>query len=381
MLGDDSTVGASTSKSLSEYLIFSGLSLICVLFGGLMSGLTVGLLGIDELELELKVSSGTPEEKNSSKKILAIISHHHLLLVTLLLANSLAMETLPLLLGEIFTPAITVVLSVTFVLAFGEVIPQALCTGTNQINIACKAIPIVKCLIVLFFPLSYPIAKLLDYILDHEESSVKLKSNDLKTFISLHEGFCEEKPLEIEGLDKLQIKMMHEVIDINKFRIKDFMLPYSDFVCLSIDTPVTKEVVEKVAKGKYHTIPVYRASKRNINGVIPAQELFKICEGDIIENSDIIMADPIKINHKTTLLSALQEMEAYDSTISFVMQDFHGKLKVAGVITKELILKKLTQGENLTERKKIESISHALLESVPSRNRIKTTGSLRETLI
>lgn len=350
------------SVSISEFLIFSGVSIFCVLFGGLMSGLTVGLLGIDELELEIKLSSGTPEEKESAKKILGVIGNHHLLLVTLLLANSLAMETLPLFLDELFNTEITIILSVTFVLAFGEVIPQALCTGPNQIIIARKMIPFVKFLTVLFFPLSYPIAKVLDCILTHKENSVKLKSEDLKTFISLHESLNQETSTEEVGLDNFQIKIMHGIIDLSRCRVKDYMLPYSDFLCLKIDAPVTKEVVEKVAKNKYHCIPIYKNSKHNLIGVINVQELFKIWEGDIIENSEIIMADPIKISSKINLLIALKEMEAPQSTISFVMQDFHGKLKVAGVITKELILKKLTLGKNLTERKEIAEISHALAD-------------------
>ena len=37
--------------------------LVCTCWGGLMSGLTVGLLSIDELELELKKSIGTDIER------------------------------------------------------------------------------------------------------------------------------------------------------------------------------------------------------------------------------------------------------------------------------------------------------------------------------
>jgi hypothetical protein len=37
--------------------------LVCVLFAGLMSGLTVGYLSIDKLDLEIKQSIGTEEEK------------------------------------------------------------------------------------------------------------------------------------------------------------------------------------------------------------------------------------------------------------------------------------------------------------------------------
>jgi hypothetical protein len=37
--------------------------IVCVFFAGLMSGLTVGYLSIDKLDLEIKESIGTEEEK------------------------------------------------------------------------------------------------------------------------------------------------------------------------------------------------------------------------------------------------------------------------------------------------------------------------------
>lgn len=38
---------------------------VCVAFAGLMSGLTVGYLSIDKLDLEIKQAIGTPQEKRA----------------------------------------------------------------------------------------------------------------------------------------------------------------------------------------------------------------------------------------------------------------------------------------------------------------------------
>ena len=46
----------------SGFWIFLGISLGLTLFAGLMSGLTVGYLSIDELVLEMKLKNGTPQE-------------------------------------------------------------------------------------------------------------------------------------------------------------------------------------------------------------------------------------------------------------------------------------------------------------------------------
>ena len=51
------------------------------------------------------------------------------MLVTLLFLNALCMEALPLFLDKLLPAAVAVLVSVTAVLTFGEIVPQALCTG------------------------------------------------------------------------------------------------------------------------------------------------------------------------------------------------------------------------------------------------------------
>ena len=58
------------------------------------------------------------------------------MLATLLLSNALAMESLPIFLDAIMPATLAIILSTTVVLIFGEVVPQALCLGENQIQIA-----------------------------------------------------------------------------------------------------------------------------------------------------------------------------------------------------------------------------------------------------
>ena len=95
-----------------------------------MSGLTVGLASIDRLALEIE-AKGSELAKKSAVKIFAVIDKYHWMLVTLLLCNALAMEALPLFLDRVVSPPIAIIISVTAVLTFGEIIPQALCTGES----------------------------------------------------------------------------------------------------------------------------------------------------------------------------------------------------------------------------------------------------------
>ena len=94
------------------------------MLAGLMSGLTVGYSSIDYLQLEIKLKNGTDEEKRYANNIMPIIQRKHLMLSTLLLCNALAMESLPLFLDAIMPASLAVLVSTTFVLIFGEILPQ-----------------------------------------------------------------------------------------------------------------------------------------------------------------------------------------------------------------------------------------------------------------
>lgn len=128
-----------------------------------MSGLTVGYLSIDDLEVELKSINGTENDKKNAEKVLPILAKRHWLLVSLLLMNSVAQEALPLFLNVLVPEYLAVIISVSLVLLFGEIIPQAICTGPRQINIAAFLSPVTRLIMYCTCFVSYPIAKLLDY--------------------------------------------------------------------------------------------------------------------------------------------------------------------------------------------------------------------------
>ncbi|KAL0724120.1 hypothetical protein Bca4012_038719 [Brassica carinata] len=104
------------------WFVVVGGSCLLVLFAGIMSGLTLGLMSLGLVELEILQQSGSSAEKKQAAAILPVVKKQHQLLVTLLLCNAAAMEALPICLDKIFHPFVAVLLSVTFVLAFGEVL-------------------------------------------------------------------------------------------------------------------------------------------------------------------------------------------------------------------------------------------------------------------
>ena len=215
------------------YWFFMFMVAFLTLFAGMMSGLTVGYLSVDQLTMELRENTGTPEEKEASKVILPVLSNRHWLLCTLLLMNSFAMEALPVFLDRVFSRFTAVVISVTLLLIFGEVIPQALCTGPRQVQIAAMAAPMTRFLMIISWPITYWLGKCLDIILG-EQGKTRYQNQDLKCLVEMHtyealKKISEEeeknpyipkddipKPSDKMGLGQLEANLMISALEIKE---------------------------------------------------------------------------------------------------------------------------------------------------------------------
>ena len=158
-----------------------------VLVAGTMAGLTVGLLGVDPIELELRKEAELPSrDREDAKKIWDVVASHHWLLCTLLLVNAAASEALPLCLNAIMPEYSVIVVSVTLVLVFGEILPSAVFTGPRRVRLAAACVPFVRALMWLTAPLSWPMARALDRVVGEGHASTRLDRAQIGTLIGLH---------------------------------------------------------------------------------------------------------------------------------------------------------------------------------------------------
>lgn len=180
---------------------------ICVCIAALAAGLTLGMLGLDPLMLLIKERAAeSPLEREQARKLIPIVNQHHRLLVTLLLMNAVANEALPIFLEKMVPPSVAVLLSVTLVLFFGEIIPSAVFTGPNQLQIASHLTPVVQAAMCLLYPVAEPIAKLLDYVLhgDDDEGLNAYNRGELSALIRIQYEERLANKLRRKELLKLQ---------------------------------------------------------------------------------------------------------------------------------------------------------------------------------
>ncbi|CAH9111535.1 unnamed protein product [Cuscuta epithymum] len=251
------------------WFVYAGVSCLLVLFAGIMSGLTLGLMSLGLVDLEILQRSGTSSEKKQAAIILPVVKKQHQLLVTLLLCNAASMEALPIYLDKIFHPVVAVILSVTLVLAFGEIIPQAICSKYG-LAVGANFVWLVRILMIICFPIAYPIGKLLDLVLGHGDSL--FRRAQLKALVSIH----SQEAGKGGELTHDEATIISGALDLTEKTAEEAMTPIESTFSLDVNSKLDWEAIGKILARGHSRVPVYSGNPKNIIGLLLVKSLLTV---------------------------------------------------------------------------------------------------------
>ncbi|KAG2231429.1 hypothetical protein INT48_009291 [Thamnidium elegans] len=212
--GNFDVVSLDTDRNLTAemYLIRVITVTVLVLTGGFFAGLTLGLMGLDETNLQVMLESGSESEKRNAIRVLDLLSKgKYWVLVTLLLSNVIVNETLPIVLDSIIGGGyLAVLISTALIVVFGEVIPQSICV---RYGLAVGA----KCSNIVLF----------------------IISDD-----------------DVDGLTEDEVNIIKSVLDLREKLVVDIMTPMEDVFTLSIHCILDEKLVHKILLNGYSRIPI-----------------------------------------------------------------------------------------------------------------------------
>ncbi|XP_057771829.1 DUF21 domain-containing protein At4g14240-like [Salvia miltiorrhiza] len=295
------------------WFTYAGISCFLVIFAGICSGLTLALMPLSQVELEVLRRSGSPSEKKQAAAIIPVVQKQHQLLVTLLLCNAVAMEALPLYLDKMFNPFVAIIMSVTFVLIFGEVIPQAICARYG-LAVGANFICVVQVMLVICYPICYPIGKLLDWTLGHSEPL--FRRDQLKAFVSIH----GEEAGKGGELTHDETTIISGALDLTKKIAEEAMTPIESTFSLDVNSNLDWEAVGKIITSGHSRIPVYHGSPRNIIGVLLVKSLLTVRPETATPVSDVSIRRIPCVPADMPLYDILNEFQKGSSHMAAVMR-------------------------------------------------------------
>ncbi|KAJ2710766.1 hypothetical protein H4R19_003586 [Coemansia spiralis] len=285
---------------------------VLVLAGGLLAGLTLGLMSLDETNLHILATSGSERQKRYAQRILPIRKNGHWLLVTLLLANTVINETLPIVLHSIVGGGVMAVLvSTASIVLFGEIIPQSLCARHGLAIGAFFAYP-VRVLQYALSPIGYPIAMLLDYVLGPDHGVIYKKAQ-LKELVSLsdtaHGG----------NLSADEVTIIRGALELSEKRIVEVMTELSNVYMVDIRARLDRALLTEMLRQGHSRVPVYDGSRENIVGVLLVKSLLLLDPDDCTPVSEARIAPVPLVTPDVPLYDILNAFQEGGSHMAVVV--------------------------------------------------------------
>ncbi|KAK2648820.1 hypothetical protein Ddye_016309 [Dipteronia dyeriana] len=285
-----------------------------VLFAGLMSGLTLGLMSMSLVDLEVLAKSGTPKDRKHAAKILPVVKQQHLLLCTLLICNAAAMEALPIFLDSLVTAWGAILISVTLILLFGEIIPQSVCSRYG-LAIGATVAPFVRVLVWICFPVAYPISKLLDYLLGHGHVAL-FRRAELKTLVDFH-GNEAGKGGE---LTHDETTIIAGALELSEKTARDAMTPLSEIFSIDINAKLDKNLMDLILEKGHSRVPVYYEEPTNIIGLVLVKNLLTIHPEDEVPVKNVTIRRIPRVQEILPLYDILNEFQKGHSHMAVVVK-------------------------------------------------------------
>lgn len=309
-----------------------------------MSGLQQGMMQVSD-------TVRFPLRKGREEALLGpLIRRRHLTLVTLLVANALTMEALPVFLDILVPHYAAVVISVSLVVLFSEIIPQALCLKFPK-ELTGFFSYLMWILVVVLLPITYVVSSLLDLLLgsDHEPTYTR---KGLRDIVSTHKKLNEEERDIITG-----------TLELREKRACDVLTPMESVFKLGSNVELTDTVLRNILQSGRSRIPVFRGPETggDIIGLILTKHLLRFdpSKNKGCQVRDLQLAPVLLTSSNTSLFQLLGEFRSGASShLAVVLDDSNNR--PIGILTLEDVLECLMKRDIYDEKDVWSSLEQEL---------------------
>ncbi|KAK2824286.1 hypothetical protein Q5P01_021461 [Channa striata] len=288
----------------------AGVSVLLLGLSALCSGLNISMLALDPVELRVLQNSGTEKEQKYARKIESVRKHGNYILCTVVLGNVL--------------------------------------TNTHSLAIASKTLCATRLLMLVFFPIAYPVSKILDIML-HQEISNFYTREKLVAMLRVTDPYHD--------LVKEELNIIQGALELRTKTVEDVLTPLSDCYMLSSDAVLDFCTMSDVMQSGFTRIPVYENDRSNIVDILFVKDLAFVDPDDCTPLKTITQfyKHPMHCVFNDTKLDVmLDEFKRGKSHLAVVQRvNSEGEgdpfYEVMGIVTLEDVIEEIIKSEIVDE--------------------------------
>ena len=240
------------------------LIVVLIILSGLFSGLNLGLMALDPTELKIVMNSGSPSEQKYARRIEPIRRRGNYLLCTLLLGNVLVNSSFTILLDGLIGNGIYAVIGSTAgIVIFGEIVPQSICSR-HGLAIGARTIWITKFFMFATFLLSFPISRILDFVLGKEMGTVYNRKQLLEML---------RVTAEYNDLEGDEMNIISGVLNYKSKTVAEVMTTLHDCYMVDVNSVLDFKTITSIMQSGHSRIPVFDGERHNIIGLLFVKDL------------------------------------------------------------------------------------------------------------
>ena len=224
-------------------------------------------------------------------------------------------------------------------ITFGEIVPKSISKVIN-LKLSILYSGVIKFLIYLLTPLTFPIAKLADLL-------ARLFSKNVVD-VSIAEDDLHEMVDDIENqgsVDEEKASMLHETIKYTRTEAKEVMTPRVDIIAIDKNDDI-EEIIKEGKIFRHSRIPVYENTIDNIIGFITVKSLMAKYLNQEEIDLDELLIEPLRFPQSKEINDIMRIFKKKKRHFAIIMDEYGG---VDGILTMEDILEEIV-GEIWDER-------------------------------
>ena len=275
------------------------------------------------------------------------------------------------------------------ILIFAENTPKTF-AAKNPEKIALPASWLIELLIRIFRPLIFLISYISKLILNL--FGLKNTNNDVLNSEELRMAVVDSKPM----LSKNYRKMLLNIIDLEKVKVEDIMIPHHELVSADINNE--EELLDQFKRVQHTRLLIFDGVETNIIGTIHMRDIVNIYAKNEINMDSIreLIREPYFIPDGTPLSQQLEHFKKHKRRLGIVVDEYG---VVQGMVVLDDILEEIvgqftsSQGDSINEINKqkdgsylvdprisIREINHELKIKLPIDNAKTLNGLILEHL-